>query len=121
MVRHPAFRLRKYDSKIDADVIRARFAAQRDTMVEQEESVFGEVSLMEAKAKAILEDLGVATIQIPAYLNFVRECYRLFKKFSQTTRQNEAQIFFNKWVARGLTPSTLAAIAPLCGITIPGY
>jgi len=121
MVRHPAFRLRKYDAKMVGDVIKARIDAQRDTMVEQEEAVFGELSLMEAKAKAILERDGIATIFIPQYLNFVRECYRLFKRFSQVSRTNEAQILFNKWVSRGLNGVELERIAELCGIHITVY
>jgi hypothetical protein len=121
MVRAPDKRLRKYDAKMVGDVIKNRIDAQRDGMVEQQQSIQGELSLMESKAKAILESLGVATIYIPQYLNYVRECYRLFKHFSQVSRQNEAQVMFNKWVSRGLTPSTLAKVSVLCGITIPGY
>jgi len=120
-LRHPAYRLRKYDAKMDPDAIKLRFAAHRDAMVEQEEAIFGELTLTESKAKTVCEANGIPTYQIPAYLNFARECYRLFKNFSQTTRQNEVQNWFNMWVARGLRGTVLASVAELCGIAIPGY
>jgi len=120
-LRHPAYRLRKYDAKIDPDAIKLRFAAHRDAMVEQEEAIFGELSLIESKAKVVCEAAGIVTMNIPAYLNFARQCYRLFKKFSQVSRQNETQNWFNMWVARGYNPTVLAQVAELCGIAIPGY
>ncbi|GAJ02046.1 unnamed protein product, partial [marine sediment metagenome] len=55
------------------------------------------------------------------YLNFARQCWKYFKKFSQLTRTNEVTSLFNLWVSRGLEGETLAAIASLCGITIAGY
>jgi hypothetical protein len=120
-MRAPAWRLRKYDAKINADSIRQRFLDHKDTMVEQEEAIFGELVLIESKAKVVCEAAGVPTIQIPFYLNFARQCYKYFKKFSQTTRSNELQYWFNHWVSRGLTGAVLADIAELCGVTIPGY
>jgi len=120
-VRHPAYRLRKYDAKMDPDSIRARFLAHRDTMVEQEEAIFGEIVLVETKAKRVLEASGVASIQIPAYLNFARQCYSLGKRFSGTTLSNEVLNWFNHWQSRGLIGTILAKIADLCGVAIAGY
>jgi len=120
-LKHPAYRLRKYDAKIDPEAIRMRFAAHKDTMVEQEEAIFGEIALTEAKAKTVCEEAGIPTYQIPGYLNFARKCYKLTKNFSQTTRVNEVNNWFNLWVSRGLNATVLASIATLCGVTIPGY
>jgi len=120
-MRSPYFRLRKYDAKVNADSIRQRFLDHKDSMVEQEEAIFGELVLIESKAKAVLEADGITTIEIPFYLDFARQCYKYFKKFSQTTRTNEVQNWFNHWQSRGLVGAELAKVAALCGITIPGY
>jgi len=120
-LRHPAFRLRKYEAKMDPDSIKQRFLDQKDAMVEQEEAIFGEIVLTEAKCKVVCEAAGVPSIAIPGYLNFARQCYRYFKNFSQVTRENEILNWFNHWVSRGLNGVILANVAELCGITIPGY
>lgn len=120
-MRHPAYRLRKYDAKMDPDAIRTRFLNHRDTMVEQEEAIFGELVLVESKAKSVCEAAGIPSISIPGYLNFARQCWKFFKKFSQTTRTNEVTYWFNHWVSRGLNATVLADIAELCGVTIAGY
>ena len=106
---------------MDPDSIRQRFLDQKDAMVEQEEAIFGELVLVESKAKSVCEAAGVPSIAIPGYLNFARQCYKYFKKFSGTTRTQEVQHWFNHWVSRGLTGSVLASIADLCGVSIPGY
>ena len=121
MVRAAAYRTRKYAAKMDPDSIKQRFADHRDTMIEQEEAIFGQLELIEEKAKSVCEAAGIASISIPGYLNFARQCWKYFKKFSQATRTNEVTGLFNLWVSRGLTASILADIAALCGVTIPGY
>ena len=120
-MRHPAYRLRKYEAKMDPDSIRQRFLDHKDTMVEQEEAIFGELVLVESKCKVVCETAGVATIMLPWYLDFARQCYKYFKKFSGTTRLNEITYWFNHWVSRGLDGTLLAQVAELCGIRIPGY
>lgn len=106
---------------MDPDSIRQRFADQKDTMVEQEEAFFAELALVEEKAKSVCEAAGIPSINIPGYLNFARQCWKFFKKFSQTTRTNEVNYWFTHWVSRGLTAAVLASIAELCGVAIPGY
>ena len=106
---------------MDPDVIRARFLAHKDTMVEQEEAIFGEIVLIEEKAKVVCEAAGLASILIPAYLNFARQCYSIGKRFSQTTQADEVLHWHNHWVRRGLNGTILASIAALCGVTITGY
>ena len=106
---------------MDPDSIRQRFADQKDAMVNQEEAIFGEIVLVESKAKSVCEAAGIPTISIPAYLNFARQCYKAFKNFSQTTRTNLVTARFNFWVSQGLTGSVLADIASLCGVEIAGY
>jgi hypothetical protein len=120
-LRHPAYRLRKYEAKMNPDSIRQRFADHKDTMVEQEESIFGELVLIETKAKTVCENAGIPSVSIPAYLNFARQCWKFDKNFSGTTKDNEVTFWFNHWVSRGLNATVLAGIAALCGTTIAGY
>jgi len=121
MVRHPYFRTRKYENKIDADVIRSRFLAHRDVMIEQEAMKFTDLATFETQIKDIIEAEGVPTFQIPFYLNFGRECYRISERFTGATANNEASFAADKWVQRGLLRQLLAKIAALFGLTIPAY
>ena len=121
MVRSAIMRTRKYDAKMDPEAIRLRFAAQRDTMVEQVEAKFAELAEVERKAKTVCELAGITVNLIPSYLNFARQCYRLSQQFSQVTQTNEVYYRYVTWVARGLTGSVLKDIAELCGVDIEAY
>lgn len=121
MVRNETYRARKYDSKIDPDVIRSRFLAQKPDMVEQMAAISAELVLIEEKAKQVLETAGVTTMLFPAYLNFARECYRIGKNFSGRTQINEVYYMYSKWVSRGLTGTILADLASMCGVDIADY
>jgi len=121
MVRHEAYRTRKYDAKIDPDAIRSRFLAHKDTMLEQVEAKFAELVLIETKAKMVCEEAGVPTYQIPAYLNFARQCYRISKQFTQATQINETYFRYSTWLNRGLNATILSDIARLCGVDLTEY
>jgi len=122
MVRHPAYRQRKYEAKIDADVVRSRFASLKDLMVEQTSVKFSDLADMEDGVKRnILEPAGVPTIQIPFYLNYARQLYRLTTKFSGQALINEAKLKIETWVARGLNRDLLVKIAEYFGIPIEAY
>jgi hypothetical protein len=118
MVRPQAYRQKKYEVKIDADVIRSRFAGLKPMMVEQTAAKFTDLAANETNVKAVIEPLGIPTIQIPFYLNYARELYSLSQRFSGKTLENEARILASKWKARGLTEDILIKIAAQFGITL---
>jgi hypothetical protein len=118
MVRPQAYRQKKYEVKIDADVIRSRFAGLKPMMVEQTAAKFTDLAANETNVKAVIEPLGIPTIQIPFYLNYARELYSLTQRFSGKTLENEARILASKWKARGLTEDILIKIAAQFGITL---
>jgi hypothetical protein len=118
MVRSQTYRQKKYEVKIDADVIRSRFAGLKPIMVEQTAAKFTDLAANETNVKAVIEPLGIPTIQIPFYLNYARELYSLTQRFSGKTLENEAKILASKWKARGLTEDTLIKIAAQFGITL---
>jgi len=106
---------------MDATVISARFAAQRDGMVEQEASMFAELSEIERKAKIVLEEAGVSVVQIPMYLCFARQCYKIGKVHLEATRINEVYYKYLVWLNRGLNGALLTSIATLCGTALTAY
>lgn len=121
MARSPLLRARKYDAKMDATVIGARFAAQRDGMVEQEQGIQAELAEVERHARIILNEAGVSVVQIPSYLCFARQCYKVGKTHLEATRVNEVWIKYQTWVYRGLNGPLLATLAALCGTSIAAY
>ena len=121
MPRAPEFRTNKYDAKIDGDVQKARIDTYKIHMVDQAAARFAELYEVERKAKNILNENGVSVIEIPMYLDFARECYRISRTHSSTTRLNEVYFHYLKWVNRGLTAALLADMATLCGTDISDY
>ena len=120
-MRSAIMRTRKYEAKMDPDAIRSRFLAHKDSMVEQEEAIFAEITEVERKAKVVCEQAGIASMSIPAYLNFARQCYKYSKNFSQTTQINEVYLWYTHWASRGFNPTVLAEVATLCGVNITEY
>jgi len=119
MVKDPAYRSKKYDHSLDPDSVRDRFASQKGAMSEQQKAYFGEIALIEEKAKKIVEEAGVPTIEVAQYINVARKCYSIAKKFSGQTRTDEAQNVLNHWASRGLNGLLLARVCNLsgCGCT----
>ena len=69
------------------------------------------LAAMEGQVKQVVDGLGVATIQIPFYLDFGRELWSLQDKdVSGETLAMEADVLLKKWVQRGLTQAVLEAI-----------
>lgn len=120
-MRTAIMRTRKYDAKMDPEAIRLRFAAHRDSMVEQEEAKFAEIAEVERKAKRVCETAGIAVNMIPSYLNFARQCYRISQMFSGATQINEVYYRYLTWINRGLVSSILVDVAELCGVDISAY
>lgn len=119
MVREATLRKKKYESKIDADVIRSRIEKLKDTMVSQVSDRYPELATIEANVKAVVEAItpAIPSMFLPAYLNVGRELYGLSRRFSGATFGLEAQVCLNKWYARGLNASALQGIAKLFGVT----
>lgn len=118
MVRPQAYRQKKYEVKVDADVIRSRFAGLKPMMVEQTSAKFTDLVGFETNVKQLIEPKGIPTIQIPFYLNYARELYSLSQRFSGKTLENEAKLLASKWKARGLDEATLIDVAKVFGITL---
>ena len=107
MVRDAARRKRKFEGRIHPERIGAKFAAQRETMTEQQGTYFSEISDVERKVKQVCEAAGVPGFEVAQYINVGRKCYSLAKKFSGATRDAEAQHVVDHWISRGLDPDLL--------------
>lgn len=122
-VRDEKYRRAKYEAKVDADVVKARVAALKDTMVEQTTSVFVDLAKMENDVKTYLESLtgadAVKVIEIPFYLNCARELWKAKRTFTGETLKTKAGVIIDKWVSFGLKETTCKGIADLLGVPYP--
>lgn len=111
MVRSSAYRTSKYDAKMVGDVVKNRIDAQRDSMVAQETTQFGNLVNMEEAVKTLLEGWGISVTLIPSYLAFARQCYRINATHQGTIGVNEMCYAAEHWELRGLLIYYLQQIA----------
>lgn len=111
MVRSSANRTSKYDAKMVGDVVKNRIDAQRDSMVSQETTKFGELVAAEEAAKNLLVGWGISVTLVPSYLAFARECYRIDNTHQGAIGVTEMCIAAEKWELRGLLLYYLEQIA----------
>jgi hypothetical protein len=121
-VRSASLRASKFASKLDADVIRQRFSAQKDSMETQQAAKAAEAAVIEQGIKTIVEDEGVSSITIPFYIAFAKQLGKLSGKYDskdpESTGGLEAQALADKWLARGLTNTNLVSVADFMGYTV---
>lgn len=110
MVRDATYRTSKYAAKMVGDVIKNRFDAQHDSMVEQVTNKFADLAKAEGDAKTLLNSYGVSTTLVPFYLSFARQCYSISQKHADEIALDEICIRFDSWVTRGLNPFYLQQI-----------
>jgi len=111
MVRSAANRASKYDAKMVGDVVKNRIDAQRDSMVAQETTVFGNLVNMEEAVKTLLEGHAISVTLIPSYLAFARQCYKIHSKHAGAIGVNEMCYAAEHWELRELNLYYLQEIA----------
>jgi len=118
MVRSAEYRRRKYEGKIDPDVIAGRFerlaAHIRAGMADKIPSLVQ----LEEEIKVLCEKYGIASIMIPWYLNVGRELFKIVNKHIGATAYSEAQLVANKWATRGLNTDLIREICLKFGFDI---
>jgi hypothetical protein len=117
MVRAASVRIRKYTQKFDPTVVSARFTALKDLAVEQFQTHAADLEGMEVLVKTAISDRVANPLEVPQYLDFARELYRLTKTHSGKVLVAEANAMKAKWTARGLSPAILDLIIGLFGIS----
>lgn len=110
MVRPSGYRTSKYSAKMVGDVVKNRFDAQHDSMVEQVTNKFATYTDAELAAKALLNGWGVSTTLVPFYLSFARQCKSIQEKHADEIALDEICIRFASWVSRNLDPYYLQQV-----------
>lgn len=104
-------RLAKWTAKTSPERIKAVLEELRTTMTANMQAVLPELIAVETRAKQILNENGIATIDNPAYLAFARELWSLQRRqFAGNALTREVAILMQKWVGRGLTLAVLEQI-----------
>jgi len=111
MVRPADRRTAKYDVKTSAPEVAKRFEGLKPMMVEQVGNIFSKLTHFESKAKVILDGAGIKVHQIPFYLSYLREVYRVLITHGGKTAEDEAKTLKAKWVDRGLDTIILERLA----------
>lgn len=113
-------RVRKYELTVNGDIVKTKFDALKDFMVEQQQSQQALIESMETAVRAILDKQGiVGNFRVP-YLNFAR---RIFAAKGSQTGAALAKIVSAekaKAVALGLDSAVLDEIASVVAGT-SGY
>jgi len=110
MVRSATYRTSKYSAKMVGDVVKNRFDAQHDSMVEQVTNKFSDIVDAESAAKTLLNGWGISSVLVPFYLSFARQCMSIAAKHADEIALDEICIRFDSWVSRGLDPYYLQQI-----------
>jgi len=118
MVRAAEWRRRKYDAKIDADVIADRFDKMTAHIHEGISTHLPSLTEIEINIKTLCEQYGVPTYLLPFYYNVGRELYKVSRKQIGETALAEAQLVANKWATRGLNTSLIRQICLKFGFDI---
>lgn len=119
MVRAEGYRVSKYSAKMVGDVVKNRFDAQHDSMVDQVTNKFKDIVDAETAAKTLLNGWGVSTVLVPFYLSFARQCMSIAAKHADEIALDEICIRFDSWVSRTLNSYYLQQIcSAVTGIDI---
>jgi hypothetical protein len=111
----------KYLAKYDATTVGVRYGLVKDIATGAFAATANTMAMYETQVKndilAVITP-AVPAYQIAAYLAFMRQCFKRFRKYSGATLVLEVQGIANSWSAKGLDPTGLMAIAALFGATI---
>ncbi len=108
----PNQRLMAWQIKTDTGRMKETLDDLRPDMLKHYEAAVASLCEMETKARQTLNAAGVHTIMYVPYLNYARQLYKLSRQqgISGESFALGAQVLLDKWAARGLNPTVLAAI-----------
>lgn len=122
MVRDQIWRRKKYEAKTDGTVSELRIDAYGAAMRTEHASITSILVTREEQAKVqVLEPAGVATSEIPFYLNSMREFCKCCRNFTSNTRDNKCYNILAQYRDKGLRVNLLYQLAMLCGCYPAGY
>ena len=107
----PVQRVDNWDEKYNIERISAVLTGKRPKMLQRVTSVTPLIAAMELQVKQVCDGAGVRTIQLPFYLCFGREVWKLIRaEISGETLAMEVAVLVTKWTTRGLTAAVLQGI-----------
>jgi hypothetical protein len=108
----PTKRIEAWKAKLTPERTKQVLEARREVMQQRYEAVMLLLCAMETQVKAVLNARGVHTSLYVPYLNFGRQLWKLSRQqeISGESFAMAAQVLLDKWEARGLNPTVLAAI-----------
>jgi len=119
MVRAAGYRTTKYAAKMVGDVVKNRFDALHDSMVDQASNKFSELVAAEEAAKGLMNGWGISTTLVPFYLSWARQCYAVTSKHGDEIALEELCLKYDTWLARGLDPYYLQEVClTVCSVDI---
>lgn len=113
--------MNKYGAKFDSTVIGPRYVATKTIATDAFNLTAPVLAGYEYQVKAdILSKISPAipAYQIPAYLAFMRQCYKRSRKYSGGILVVEVQPLANAWAQKGLDATALVDIAKLFSATL---
>ena len=120
-LRSSADRIDKYTAKTAPTTVGLKIAANLAVMKSEFSAVAQSLAPIEQQIQAILNGMGVPTIQYPFYLSFGRQLWALdWKGIDGATAVARATSIHGRWVGFGLDTANLKTIATdVFSIVIP--
>lgn len=108
----PTKRIEAWKAKLTPERTKQVLEARREAMQQRYEAVMAQLCAMETQVKAVLNARGVHTSLYVPYLNYGRQLWKLSRQqeISGESFAMAAQVLLDKWGARGLNPTVLAAV-----------
>lgn len=108
----PTRRIEAWKAKTTPERTKQVLEARHEAMQQRYEAVMTLLCAMETQVKTVLNARGVHTSLYVPYLNFGRQLWKLSRQqeISGESFAMAAQVLLDKWTARGLNPTVLAAI-----------
>jgi len=105
-------RISRWKAKYSPEIAAQTTARIYADMTERYQASMVALCTMETDTKQVLSASGIDTMYIVFYLDYARQLFRLShgRLISGPTLAREAQVLLEKWQARGLNPTVLAAI-----------
>jgi len=121
MVSDATKRIAKYTYKFNPTVIGSRATDGKDLAVATFTNTAATLAGYETQVKADIiaaVSPAVPAFMIPAYLAFMRQCFKRSRKYGGSTLVLELQGIADSWAQKGLNSTALMAVAALFGATI---
>jgi len=105
-------RIEAWKAKTTPERTKQVLETRADAMQQRYEAVVAMLCAMETQVKTVLNAQGVHTSQYVPYLNYGRQLWKLSrqKEISGESFAMAAKVLLDKWAARGMNPTVLAAI-----------